>query len=118
MDSKLKCELNLILLISQGNLTLRHFEFLLCTCSPVVFSNLLSLIDIFHNIFQELGVVKLAKRINRIVQSRISRTNSPIQLIDRVMDEVRTGDHIILQIINLLKQRLIIGQPPVLLAGL
>lgn len=63
-------------------------------------------------VFQELCVIKLAKRVNGIVQSGVRSTDRSIQFIDRTVHQMRAGNHVVLQVVNLLKESLIMGKLP------
>lgn len=54
-------------------------------------------------IFEEFREIKLAKSIDRIVKRRVSSPDRSIKLINRVMDKVATGNHVVLQVVDLLE---------------
>ena len=58
-------------------------------------------------VFEELSEVELAKSIDGIVEGRVSSSDGSIELLNRIVHQVRTGNDIVLQVVDLLKQRLI-----------
>jgi len=58
-------------------------------------------------VFEKLSEVELSKSIDGIVEGRVSSSDRSIELLNRVVHQMRTGNDIILQVVDLLKQRLI-----------
>ena len=59
-------------------------------------------------VFEELSEVELAKSIDGIVEGGVSSSDRSIELLNRIVHQMRTGNDIVLQVVDLLKQRLIV----------
>ena len=63
-------------------------------------------------VFEELSEVELAKSIDGIVEGGVSSSDRSIELLNRIVHQMRTGNDIVLQVVDLLKQRLIVVEHP------
>ena len=55
-------------------------------------------------VFEELSEVELAKSIDGIVEGGVSSSDRSIELLNRIVHQMRTGNDIVLQVVDLLKQ--------------
>jgi hypothetical protein len=63
-------------------------------------------------VFQELGVVQLAERVDRIAQRGVGCVDRPVELLDGVVDQVGAGNDVVLQLGHLLKQQFVAVELP------
>lgn len=77
-----------------------------------------SLPDIFHHVLQEFGIVELVEGIHSVGEGSSRSAGGTLQLAHRVVDEVRTSHHVVLEVFDLLKEEFIVVKLPVRLLRL